>query len=133
MKPFSVSKGLAGQPISFKGYKAYLHCSKKEEHVFIVESAVSNMVWSPIHIDELSECTMWEEPRPTVTITLPCPLKEPQPNMWYINADREVVASSYENYQYMTDYDLRIFGKGFYFATKEDAQAWLDAMRNNRK
>lgn len=204
MKPFNLAKALAGEPISFKGYKAYVHCSKKEENSYIVESAVSNMVWSPVDITELSECTMWfstprptikttvggfmkpfnleealkgkpitykdstnsfghiigysetieghlvvewdsdnlvhvgienlerdfrmyEESRPTVSLTLPCPLKEPQEVMWFITPRFTILRSV------LPSGSKAFLEDGRYFASEADAQAWLDALRNNRK
>lgn len=136
MKPFNLEKALAGEPISFKGFKSYLHCSKKEEHFYIVESAVSNTVWSPVNIEELVECTMWEEPRPTVTLTLPCPLEKPRNEMWFIDIDLSVRPHSREPDEVLGALHPAIrkrFDQGLYFASKEDAQAWVDALKNNRK
>lgn len=134
MKPFDLEKALAGEPISFKGFKSYLHCSKKEKHIYIVESDITGTIWSPVTINELTECTMWEEQRPTINVTLPCPLKEPQPNMWYITSIFTVTQSTYsENSDKEKTVSNWILEKGLYFATKEDAQIWLDTLKNNRK
>lgn len=79
---------------------------------------------------------MYEEPRPTVTLTLPCPLNVPQNNMWFIDTDFKVVESMYTSDLGMNsiskEYRYR-FDAGLYFASEEDAQAWVDAFKNNRK
>ena len=83
---------------------------------------------------DLSKCFgMWKEPKPvsnTVTLTLPCPLKEPKDGMWFIQ-DSRIIKSSYTKKN--PSHSQVMLDDGFYFATKEDAQMWLDAMKNNRK
>ena len=82
---------------------------------------------------DLSECFgMWKEPvSKTVTVTLPRPLKEPKEDMWYINTNGTVTRSTY-NKTTGPVYWGECFNAGFYFSSKEDAQAWFDTMRNSR-
>ncbi len=74
---------------------------------------------------------LWEEPEPVtelVTLTLPCPLKEPRNEMWFISHNK-VIKSSYQKSNITKDE----FEQLTYFGSEKDAQAWIDAMRNNRK
>ena len=90
---------------------------------------------------DLSKCFgMWKEPEPesksnTVTLTLPCPLKEPREEMAFFIACSGQLSIDISQYEEKNpdSYSKIILEEGGYFATKEDAQAWLDAMRNNRR
>ena len=71
-----------------------------------------------------------EQPK-TITITLPCPLEKPQNGMWFIDELRVEKSSYTDDNQDAINEDL--LEAGCYFATKEDAQAWIDALKNNRR
>ena len=76
---------------------------------------------------------MWKDPElvaNTITVTLHRPLSKPKEGMWFIQ-DSGVRKSSYTNNS--ASYSQEMLRDGFYFATKEDAQAWLDALKNNRQ
>ena len=76
---------------------------------------------------------MWEEPRPRVQLDLPCPLKEPQIDMWYISTNnRDVYKSGYCKGQ-NSSFNENELNAGRYFATREDAEEWVNAMRGARR
>ena len=72
---------------------------------------------------------MWKDPEPkTITLTLPCPLKELIDKAWFINDHFRIeYVNRSENPHNVHQQALN---GGRYFNSKEDAQAWLDAMRN---
>ena len=83
---------------------------------------------------------MWEEPRPRVQLDLPCPMKELNQGEHYyyidfwIDTDTKkvesiVVCGIFEN-SILDEYRLN---QGRCFASEEEAQEWLDAMRNARR
>ncbi|MDC4236041.1 pyruvate kinase, partial [Pasteurella multocida] len=80
--------------------------------------------------DGLDIVGMYEEPRPTVTLTLPCPLKAVMAGqkVFYLDLDKQ-----YEqvcSFLFRTDstYHFNLLKNGGIFSTEEDAQAWFDAM-----
>lgn len=78
--------------------------------------------------------SMWRDEAPvsnTVTLTLPCPLKEPRDNMWFVGGGSKVMKSSYDASD--PRYSVEMLKDGRYFATQEEAQAWLDALKNSRR
>ena len=142
MKPFDLDKALAGEPVVLRnGLKAYIKHNLEDYQeldfdfplrgYLISEGYAFERSWT---IDGLSflaeseydvigmweELGMWEEPRPAVTRPLPATLKEPQEEMWIITSSFEVRKSNYKPEE--------IFKSGRYFATREDAQACLDAI-----
>lgn len=84
-------------------------------------------------IEDLQErYVMWkeiEDETKTVTLTLPCPLKEPKAGMYYLSGTNIQKSGFCDNTLFSHDF----LNAGFYFSTKEDAQAWLDALKNSRK
>ncbi|PNW26172.1 pyruvate kinase [Pasteurella multocida subsp. multocida] len=85
--------------------------------------------------DGLDIVGMYEEPRPTVTLTLPCPLKAVMAGqkVFYLDLDKQ-----YEqvcSFLFRTDstYHFNLLKNGGIFSTEEDAQAWFDAMRDTRR
>ncbi|MGC6247213.1 pyruvate kinase [Bisgaard Taxon 45] len=151
MKEFDLEKALAGEPVVLRnGNKAFVK--------FVLENPLyeDNQVVG-FHIDDEGneECInwrkdgihipnvnsmydiigMWEEPRPTVTLTLPCPLKAVTAGqrVFYLdlNKQNEQVCS----FLFQTDstYHFNLLENGGIFSTEEDAQAWLDAMKNARR
>lgn len=152
MKEFNLKRALAGEPILTrdhqKGYVKFTieENSKIKKLVGIVHNGCLTEVeeWLPsgnILSDDIAPndiIGMYEEPRPTVTLTLPCPLSEPQEGMWFIddiNSENPIGKSEYtrNNHVHWMNINHRFMYSGVYFSSKEDAQAWLDAMRNSRR
>ncbi|MDW0618579.1 pyruvate kinase [Mannheimia haemolytica] len=150
MKPFDLNKALAGEPVKLrnndKAFVKYLISDDyirdnkdhqvqgytvDEENVFLSEVSwtVSGSHFNDGTIAQYDIVGMWEEPRPTVTLTLPCPLKEPYEGMWFIDNDFTVVKSMFANAPFVK----KFLPQGRCFASEEDAQEWLDAMRNSRR
>lgn len=149
MKPFDLEKALAGEPVKLRdGSKAWVKyvmpddykgefplrgicCSVTSDTNYIdaIWTKCGNRFYSGCEGD-LDIISMWEEPRPRVTLTLPAPSKEPQEDMWYVH-NSMTVKSDFTLSDFMVD--PRRFEIGIYFATREDAQEWLDAMRNARR
>lgn len=154
MKPFNLEEALSGKPVQLRGGNKVLIIEDlstrpllhpKEEFCligFIINKTgyldMPAQYWrksgrflenqdSPWDI-----VGMYEEPRPTVTLTLPCPLKEPQEEMWFISEEFNVYKSSYSE-RCITNLSNDWFSQGRYFASEEDAQAWIDAFKNNRR
>ncbi|HDZ6727040.1 TPA: pyruvate kinase, partial [Mannheimia haemolytica] len=144
MKPFDLNKALAGEPVKLrnndKAFVKYLISDDyirdnkdhqvqgytvDEENVFLSEVswAVSGSHFNDGTIAQYDIVGMWEEPRPTVTLTLPCPLKEPRDGMWFIGDNFNVIKSNFPTHSYIE----KLFDQGLYFASAEDAGAWLDA------
>ncbi|MHB9991730.1 pyruvate kinase [Pasteurella multocida] len=156
MKPFDLEKALAGEPVVLRnGSKAFIAKSIPTEHVkkegeligYLVEDSKfhSCATWTkdgkynPYFSSHIYDIIgMYEEPRPTVTLTLPCPIQEPQEGMWFIddiNSENPIGKSEYtrNNHMHWMKLNHRNLYLGVYFASKEDAQAWLDAMKNARR
>lgn len=153
MKPFDLRKALAGEPVKLRdGSKAWVKYVMPDDYKgefplrgiyrsVITDTNYIDAIWTKAGNRFYSGCEgdldilgMWEEPRPRVRLDLPCPLKAPQEGMWYLHP-QYIRKSTYS----LDTHDVWIFNNraalenGFYFATKEDAQEWLDAMRNARK
>lgn len=136
MKPFDLDKALAGEPVVLRnGLKAYIKHNLEDYQeldfdfplrgYLISEGYAFERSWTIDGLSFLAESEydvigMWEEPRPAVTRPLPATLKEPQEEMWIITSSFEVRKSNYKPEE--------IFKSGRYFATREDAQACLDAI-----
>lgn len=144
MKPFDLEKALAGEPvITRKGDKAFilnnLHDLKDKGFtptyplVGIIQNRTDIFCWTlggrfSLQNDEcLGDIVgMWEEPSPRVQLNLPCPLKKWRRNCYTITNDLSVGKTVHTERPF--DEDLH-----FYFASEEDAQAWLDALKNSRR
>lgn len=149
MKPFNLKEALAGQPVvTRKGDKAFIlnNLNDLKDKGFtptyplvgIIQNKTEVFCWTlegriSLHNDEcLGDIVgMWEEPRPTVTLTLPCPLKEPQEGMYFVDPALGVCKSNHLNNS--PQYSIGYLDNGFYFATEEDAQTWVDALKNSRR
>lgn len=152
MKPFDLEEALAGKPVELAdGSKAYVKfkvddkytsknanphiligfiCDEKEEYEREISWSINGKYFEGL--ESPSDIVgMWEEPRPTVTLTLPCPLKEPRDEMWFINMYFELQKSEYSKDD-LDSYPNKRMQHGGYFASEKDAQEWLDAMKNNR-
>lgn len=130
MKPFNLEEALKGSPIVYKSDLTVVghiigHSKTFESHM-VVEWDNNSLIC--LSIESLKrDFHMYEEPRPTVTLTLPAPLKEPQDEMWVISENE--VCRSY----YGANVDKSIFNTVIFFASEEDAQVWLEAMKNSRR
>lgn len=141
MKAFDLEKALAGEPVrDLSGNKRYI--LKHPENGYLVTYAMDNIavccstIWyKNINQDEFSMFGMYEEPRPTVTLTLPCPLKkiEQGQRVYFLNQGNFLnpIGSIIFNEDRICD--CQLFKNGGLFANKQDAQDWLDAMRNSRR
>lgn len=90
------------------------------------------------HIDNGANdiVSMWRDEEPaynTVTHTLPCPIKEPRNSMWFIGGGCKAMKATYDVNDPSSRYSQEMLEDGRYFATQEDAQAWLDALKNSRR
>ncbi|WP_233446368.1 pyruvate kinase [Pasteurella canis] len=152
MKEFDLEKALAGEPIFTrdhqKGYVKFTieENSKIKKLVGIVHNGCLTEVeeWlqsGNVLSDDITPndiIGMWEEPRPTVTLTLPCPLKDVAiGDEIYIlsgysyqnNGVPEVLVRKHNN---STEF-FNAINFGLVFKTKEEAEAWLYALKNSRK
>ncbi|MEG9481270.1 pyruvate kinase [Mannheimia sp. HC-2023] len=142
MKAFDLKKAIAGEPVltrdNQKGYVKFTienDLNKIERLVGIVHngSLVEVEKWflnGNVLSDDIAPndiVGMWEEPRPTVTLTLPCPLKEPRDEMWFISSRFTIIKSAGDGGS------KEFLEEGRYFASEYDAQEWLNAMRNSRR
>ncbi|HHE3514446.1 TPA: pyruvate kinase [Pasteurella multocida] len=152
MKPFNLEKALAGEPVVLRGgCKAYVKFKLPEPYttkmplVGYYENALGrsvDMLWfenghasdeEDTHI--LDIYGMWEEPRPTVTLTLPCPLKAVTvgQRVFYLDLNKQCERICAFLFQKDSTYHFNLLKNGGIFSTEEDAQAWLDAMKNARR
>ncbi|ATW44424.1 hypothetical protein A2U20_05815 [Glaesserella parasuis D74] len=150
VEPLNLEKALQGAPVLLRnGNKAYIKFLMPKEYKgssslagYVIDNECSEQVYtlswhlngkatkeeSNHHLDIIG---MYKESEPEtnkVTLTLPCPLKKPRDDMWFISLWKEVSKSSYNK-----NTPLKEFEKNIYFGSEADAQAWLDAMENNRK
>ena len=154
MKKFDLEKALAGEPVVLgNGSKAFIVKHIPDEHIkkeeceligYLVEGSKfqSCATWTKdgkynpclnLHIYDI--VGMWEEPRPTVTLTLPCPLKTVKngQRVYFLNQGNFLspIGSIIFNEERICD--CQLFKNGGLFANKQDAQDWLDAMRDARR
>ena len=163
-EPFNLESALEGNPVKTRdGCKAYIQAmiNQPEElsHYTLIGYSLNGIhkefiSWdidgkakkSDISWDDIIE--MWEEPKSkTVTLTLPCPVLQPEFNKIYYtpvitdvdgydpdgsftDITEWVVDDDDGNIDRQSDHRLR---EGLIFHTKEDVEAWFKAMRNNRK
>lgn len=155
MKPFNLEEALAGNPVQLRGGdKAYIYykfpdSAKKLTNLPLTFPLVGCVVndmeqiknsvntWC---IDGLYDKAgsnnkydivgMYEEPTPTVTVTLPKPFKPKEGDIYFYirshetNVYLEVHNSVWDN----SRYDQLLYSSGNAFRKEEDAQAWIDAM-----
>ncbi|AHG83049.1 Pyruvate kinase [Bibersteinia trehalosi USDA-ARS-USMARC-189] len=147
-KPFDLEKALQGEPVKLrnndKAFVKYLISDDyirdnkdhqvqgyivDEENVFLSEVSwtVSGSHFNDGTIAQYDIVGMWEEPRPTVTLTLPCPLKEPRDEMWFISSSFTIIKSAGGGGS------KKFLEEGRCFASEYDAQEWLNAMRNSSR
>ncbi|MDY0434101.1 pyruvate kinase [Pasteurella multocida] len=147
MKAFDLEKALAGEPVVLRdGSKAFVKFEVPKE---LRENNFADIVGFRIRGNEFiveewdidgvarSSCGhrdivgMYEEPRPTVTLTLPCPIKTAHHNQEVFKKGNSTIVRFY----FDTDRDKhrKMLESGSLFFSEEDAQAWLDAMKNARR
>lgn len=86
---------------------------------------------------------MWEEPQPEVTVTFPAPLKEAEngQEVWYLNYDPytiyghaiNVTKPKNEVFNNSNGFLQHLLETGQLFATKDDAEKVLEAMKGARR
>lgn len=166
MKAFDLEKALAGEPVVLRnGHKAFIVKHIPEEHIkkeeceligYLVEGLKfqSCATWTkdgkynPCFSSHIYDIVgMYEEPRPTVTLTLPAPITYPEENKRcytivindvdaydgdgsFVSISDWVAEKENGDYDYQTKQRIM---EGLLFATEEDAQAWLEALKNSRR
>ncbi|NNI03074.1 pyruvate kinase [Pasteurella multocida] len=151
MKEFDLEKALAGEPVVLRnGDKAFVKFVLEnplfeDEQVvgFHIDSEGKEEVTSwgnnGVHIPNTNSIYdiigMWEEPRPTVTLTLPCPLKSVTvgQRVFYLDLNKQCERICAFLFQKDSTYHFNLLKNGGIFSTEEDAQAWFDAMKNARR
>lgn len=136
-EPFNLEKALNGEPLMYlyTNEKCWLYKNHENGNLIIeYENTDSHLekIQPLQYLDknlDLSEYySMWQDNESetnTATLTLPCPLKEPRDEMWFISPWKEVSKSSYDR-----NVSERDFKERPYFASKADAQAWIDTLKN---
>lgn len=149
MKPFDLEEALAGKPVQLRnGNKEFIQTDLRK--LGLLESITPYVIkgisvasdgadwheysWTANgqslegYIDRDSDIIgMYEEPTPTITVTLPIPFKPKVGEQYfYIGGLNSMVSEG--------NFNNGIFEKlainaGFCFRTEEDAQAWLDTMK----
>lgn len=152
MKPFNKAEALKGAPVVLRnGRKAVVGFEIAADQLINsdIRDALHGYIVGPLNIaentcswkedgrvwsnteNELDIVGMWEEPRPQATISFPSPLAKPVNNgeeYFSISADFEVITFEFN----FDMFDMTALESGFMFATREDAQAFLDAMKAAR-
>ena len=111
-------------PLDAIGKKAFV-IAKTKDGDYVMQCGEDNLYFA----SHETEWEFYKDPAPksdTITVTLPKPFK-PKPNekFWFIDkvgADLQVSCKIKSNHALTSD--------GNYFASKADAQAWLDAMKS---
>lgn len=156
-EPFNLERALSGEPVLLKnGLKAFILNQVGEELAKLLQVEDQSIVgyaennnlhllsWDAkgedlVYVDkEYSIIGMWRESkRPTITLTLPCPLRKPQEGMWLLGDSFNVMRPHPINVKREEPKTMELIqeclNNGRAFATDEDAQAWLDALRDNRR
>lgn len=154
MKPFNKAEALKGAPVVLRnGAKAFVKFEIPADQLINssnIRDALHGYIVGQLNIAEdifswkedgrvwaksenaLDIVGMWEEPHPQATIRFPAPLAKP------VNIGEEyfsITANFNEvlNFEFNDDtFDKYTLKNGFMFATREDAQAFLDAMKAAR-
>ncbi|HDR1908477.1 TPA: pyruvate kinase [Pasteurella multocida] len=150
MKKFDLEKSLTGEPVVLRnGSKAFIVKHIPEDHIkkeeceligYLVEGSKfhSCATWTkdgkynPCFSSHIYDIIgMYEEPRPTVTLTLPSPIKTAHHNQEVFKRGNSTIIRFY--FDANRDKHRKILESGSLFYSEEDAQAWLDAMKNARR
>ena len=151
MKPFDLEEALQGKPVQLRnGNKAFIQTDLRK--LGLLESITPYVIkgisvasdgadwheysWTANgqslegYINRDSDIIgMYEEPTPTITVTLPIPFKPKVGEQYfYIGGLNSMVSEG--------NFNNGIFEKlavsaGFCFRTEEDAQEWLDTMKES--
>ena len=144
MKPFDLEEALQGKPVQLRnGNKAFIQTDLRK--LGLLESITPYVIkgisvasdgadwheysWTANgqslegYIDRDSDIIgMYEEPTPTITVTLPIPFKPKVGEQYfYIGGLNSMVSEG--------NFEKLVVSAGFCFRTEEDAQAWLDTMK----
>ncbi|HDR1116874.1 TPA: pyruvate kinase [Pasteurella multocida] len=147
MKAFDLEKALSGEPVVLRdGSKAFVKFEVPKElrennfadivgfrirgNEFIVEEWDIDGVarFSCGHRDIVG---MYEEPRPTVTLTLPCPIKTAHHNQEVFKKGSTSIITFRFDIQNRKHHKMLENGSLFY--SSSDVQAWFDAMKKSRR
>lgn len=157
MKPFNLEEALAGNPVQLRGGdKAYVYykfpdSAKKWANLPLtfpligcivngseqITNSVSSWRIDGLHDDAGSNnkydiIGMWQEPTPTITVTLPKPFKPKKGEQYFtiVTKSKYDPLSIVDTYNFKTPTDNDLINQGNAFKKEEDAQAWIDAMKN---
>ncbi|WP_315557833.1 pyruvate kinase [Pasteurella multocida] len=147
MKEFDLEKALAGEPVVLRnGDKAFvkfvLENPVREECAMIGyviddrgrDSLIGwykNGLYASCGGDGLDIVGMYEEPRPTVTLTLPAPIKTAHHNQEVFKRGNSTIIRFY--FDANRDKHRKMLESGSLFYSEGDAQAWFEAMKNARR
>ena len=116
-------------PLDAVGKKAFV-IAKTKDGEYVMQCGEDNLYFA----SHKTEWEFYKDPEPksnTITVTLPKPFKAQKgDNFWFITEDLD------DNQQLKIDVildsngDSKNYKDGNCFRTREDAQAWLDAMKN---
>lgn len=166
-EPFDLEKALAGEPVMLRNGSKACVLSKLPKNldfnyipdlpliglekgslkfIYWTEDGRTSTINDETPIDIIG---MWKEPEPqTVTLTLPCPVLEPEIGKTYYTPIITDV-DGYDpdgDFTDITEWIVEIeddgdidwqsqhrLEEGLVFETKNDVKAWLNAMRSNRR
>lgn len=156
MKPFNLEEALQGKPVQLRnGNKAFI-VFKHDNNVLCRDKPFPyHLMGYSVQQNETIECNalswtlegriftgdtlcgqdiigMWEEPTPTVTVTLPKPFKPKKGEQYFtiVTKSKYDPLSIVDTYNFKTPTDNDLINQGNAFKKEEDAQAWIDAMKN---
>ncbi|HHT7859575.1 TPA: pyruvate kinase, partial [Pasteurella multocida] len=143
MKKFDLEKALAGEPVVLQnGYKAFIKFEVPSEYQthrhseimgFFIDNnnCAKRISWnregkynSTLN-DGFNIVGMYEEPRPTVTLTLPAPIKTAHHNQEVFKRGNSTIIRFY--FDANRDKHRKMLESGSLFYSEGDAQAWFEA------
>lgn len=153
MKLFNKAEALKGAPVVLRnGAKAFVKFEIAEDQLINssnIRDPLHGYIVGPLNIaedifswkedgrvwtkseNELDIVGMWEEPRKKATITFPAPLlnfSKIDETFYSLTSAGSVIELTWNG----DSVDVRALNSGFVFATREDAQAFLDALKAAR-
>lgn len=147
MKPFNLEEALKGAPVKLAcGRKAYIlydlsrypellkHVDRRPLNGLVMSSCEENdgypanwLLDGTNSFDQDNIIGMWEEPKQQISIAdLPKPFK-PEDGEYYFNINGGLIER--EEFWDTNKFDIASAERGNCFRTHEDAQAWLNAMK----
>lgn len=139
MKPFDLEAALQGEPFYASGQKCYI---VREVTEFLDDKSIRKFIvifpnnYACIEIwhedDFVDDIEMWEEPTPTVTLTLPKPFKPKLKEQYFTIVAKDKYSPLFveETANFGTPIDSDSIKNGNCFRKEKDAQAWIDAMKD---